>query len=272
MFDFNGKYNSILYIYEYNCVGGDFQDALLKIVIESIPCIFLVQSAIGLKVFSHSFNSVSWFLSTLFCIYILSPIIMLILTRKPCSKKKLIKKMIFVLITYVIVTVMFIKIDNNTFFDDLCYGSPYRRIFYVVFGMLIAMYTNLENNTKIKNKFVPYVMVLLSILWILLRNRTYTYVPVVCYIIDIIICAIIIIVLVNSKGRIVSFFEKPVMVKLGDMSMYLFLIHYPIRMYVGLIWNKLQIHSWIGLITEISIIIAFSMIGSYTCYIAKKKN
>ena len=38
--------------------GGDFQDALLKIVIESIPCIFLVQSAIGLKVFSHSFNSV----------------------------------------------------------------------------------------------------------------------------------------------------------------------------------------------------------------------
>ena len=71
-----------------------------------------------------------------------------------------------------------------------------------------------ENNTKIKNKFVPYVMVLLSILWILLRNRTYTYVPVVCYIIDIIICAIIIIVLVNSKGRIVSFFEKPVMVKL----------------------------------------------------------
>ena len=78
-------------------------------------------------------------------------------------KKKLIKKMIFVLITYVIVTVMFIKIDNNTFFDDLCYGSPYRRIFYVVFGMLIAMYTNLENNTKIKNKFVPYVMVLLSI-------------------------------------------------------------------------------------------------------------
>lgn len=90
-----------------------------------------------IKVFSHSFNSVSWFLSTLFCIYILSPIIMLILTRKPCSKKKLIKKMIFVLITYVIVTVMFIKIDNNTFFDDLCYGSPYRRIFYVVFGMLI---------------------------------------------------------------------------------------------------------------------------------------
>lgn len=74
---------------------------------------------------------------------------MLILTRKPCSKKKLIKKMIFVLITYVIVTVMFIKIDNNTFFDDLCYGSPYRRIFYVVFGMLIAMYTNFENNTKI---------------------------------------------------------------------------------------------------------------------------
>ena len=74
-------------------MGGDFQDALLKIVIESIPCIFLVQSAIGLKVFSHSFNSVSWFLSTLFCIYILSPIIMLILTRKPCSKKKLIKKM-----------------------------------------------------------------------------------------------------------------------------------------------------------------------------------
>lgn len=55
-------------------MGGDFQDALLKIVIESIPCIFLVQSAIGLKVFSHSFNSVSWFLSTLFCIYILSPI------------------------------------------------------------------------------------------------------------------------------------------------------------------------------------------------------
>lgn len=53
-------------------MGGDFQDALLKIVIESIPCIFLVQSAIGLKVFSHSFNSVSWFLSTLFCIYIKS--------------------------------------------------------------------------------------------------------------------------------------------------------------------------------------------------------
>ena len=175
-------------------MGGDFQDALLKLIIESIPCIFLVQSAIGLKVFSHSFNSVSWFLSTLFCIYILSPVIMSILTRKPCTKKKIIKRMIFLLMIYIMITVIFIKIDSNTFFDDLCYGSPYRRIFYVVFGMLIAMYTNLENNIKIENKFVPYIMLFLSALWILLRNSVYAYVPLTCYFIDIIICAIIVIV------------------------------------------------------------------------------
>lgn len=223
--------------------------------------------------FSHAFNSVSWFLSTLFCIYILSPIVMPLLIKNLDTKKKIIKKLIIIIALYLITTILFIKIDNNTFFDDLCYGSPYRRIFYVLIGMIIAMYIKFIDSKKtfIDSKFMTYIVAVSAIMWVLFRNSVYYICPMICYVIDIILCGLIILLLAVSKGKIISFFEKPIMVKLGDMSMYIFLIHYPIRMYVGLLWDKMQLHSWLGMITEVIVIMILSMILSYICYIKQKK-
>lgn len=254
-------------------MGGNFRSTVLKLGVKGVPCILLLQSATGLEMFSHAFNSVSWFLSTLFCIYILSPVVMPLLTKSLDTKKKIIKRLIIIISLYLIVTVVFMKIDNNTFFDDLCYGSPYRRIFYVLIGMIIAMYIKYEDCKKIfiVNKSMTYIVLILAIIWVLFRNSAYCICPVICYFIDIILCGLIILLLAVSKGKIVSFLEKPIMVKLGDMSMYIFLIHYPIRMYVGLLWDKMQLHSWLGMLIEVIIIIMLSMILSYICYIKQKK-
>ena len=53
----------------------DFQYMVMELA-KFILCIPLLQSLSGSTFFSHAFNGVSWFLSCLFCVYIVSPFLL----------------------------------------------------------------------------------------------------------------------------------------------------------------------------------------------------
>ena len=123
----------------------------------------VLQSATGMSFFTHAYNGVTWFLSALFCIYLISPILIFILRK---FSKSYFGDLLFLLINaFLIVALAYFFGKIETIFhgikhilnvDILVYGSPYRRVFYVLTGMNLAtiyktdkrQYKNLKKNYK----------------------------------------------------------------------------------------------------------------------------
>ena len=111
--------------------------------------------------FTHAYNGVTWFLSALFCIYLISPILIFILRK---FSKSYFGDLLFLLINaFFIVALAYFFGKIETIFhgikhipnvDNLVYGSSYRRVFYVLTGMNLAtIFTRLKNdNIKISKK------------------------------------------------------------------------------------------------------------------------
>ena len=203
-----------------------------------ISSLTLLQSLSGRIIYSHALNGVCWFLSCLFCIYLVSPIIMKFLKKKIKTINQALLGIIFCIIMSFILAILFNIIEAKTTLDDLTYGSPYRRIFYVITGMLIAQIYNfkirdhsqsfsiIENSTFEKYSFI------ISFIWFFIRVVTFKFIGPFCYIFDMIIISCDLYALALRKGKISNFFENKILVYLGNISMYIFLTHYLIRMYI----------------------------------------
>lgn len=111
----------------------------------------LLQSCTGITNLSHSLNGVSWFLSSLFCIYLVSPIAMKWLKLHIKNEKQAILGLWVSIGCSFILAIILTTIEAHTLFDDLCYGSPYRRVFYVIAGMLIAQLYSFRKNVCLKS-------------------------------------------------------------------------------------------------------------------------
>lgn len=120
-------------------------------ILKFIFCIPLLQSATGLTSMSHAFNGVSWFLSCLFCIYLVSPILLVCLGKLNKWSSMLIALIANIGLLFMARTI-FLEIDSRTFFNDLTYGSPYCRIFYVSTGMLLARITTYLRQSSLFEK------------------------------------------------------------------------------------------------------------------------
>lgn len=120
--------------------------------------------------------------------------------------------------------------------DILVYGSPYRRVFYVLTGMNLAtIFTRLKNdNIKISKKIANVMEIVLSSLvlaYFFMRNNLPNTQFYYKYLIDLFLCACFILIFSFDEGCISNYLKKPMMQKLGNMAMYIFLTHYPIRIY-----------------------------------------
>lgn len=125
-------YAVLLGIFEY---GGNPITQIIKNVIYFFGDLTLLQATTGRASLSHSLNGVCWFLSSLFCIYLVSPFIMQWLKRHVKTVRTAIVGVVICIICSYLLAILFTNIDDKPwFFDDLCYGSPYRRVFYVFRG------------------------------------------------------------------------------------------------------------------------------------------
>ena len=248
-------------IYKIFETGASIISSVINSVIQLGCAITLLQSATGISSFSHALNGVCWFLSTLFCIYLISPMIM------NCFKRVLYTKWlamlglgISIMISYIL-AILFDYIEKNTIFDDLVYGSPYRRVFYVTSGMIIAIIYRFSDKEK-TSVALEYVSVAVSIIYFFVRNSVENKFGMLIYIIDMLVCSAFLYSLSLEKGRISKLLASKMMVYLGNISVYIFITHYLIRMYVDFLVRYFNLQSDWTAIIEVILILSLTMLIS----------
>ena len=227
----------------------------VKIVV-NIP---LLQSATGMLFFTHAYNPVSWFLSCLFIIYIVSPLLMYFLIKT----SKSIKYDIFLILLNAVIILglahVFEKIelafDNIKGIPDvnaLHYSSPYHRVFYVLIGMNLAMIFWKVKDKKdfFSEKVINILEILTSfivIIYFFIRNSLPDTSLYYKYLIDVFLCSLFVFVLAFDNGPVSKLLKKSKMQFLGNISMYIFLIHFPLIMFLGSLVEKY--YSWTPLLS-----------------------
>ena len=254
--------------------------ALLRGMIKSILFlgldITLLQSVTGKILYSYSLNGVCWFLSCLFCIYLVSPLIIRYLIRYIKTVKAAIKGIFLCIICSVVFAIIFLYIEGRTSFDDLCYGSPFRRVFYVIMGMLLAKIFALYNGGNNKNGVLDNhffrgggfenLVMGGSVVWFFVRNTSSYFLGPFIYIIDMVVVGCDILALAIGKGFFSWLYSRKQLVYLGDLSMYIFLTHYNIRMYTDFIVRMLKIESFQVRIVEVIIILLLTFLISVSLH------
>lgn len=236
-------------------VNSEFNfDFIKHEVVKIIVNIPLLQSATGMLFFTHAYNPVSWFLSCLFLIYIVSPLLMYFLDK---TSKSITYDIFLIIVNAVIILVLahvFEKIElafNNIKglpdVNALHYSSPFHRVFYVLIGMNLAMiFVKLKNRNvvmpeKISNIFEVFISILV-VIYFFIRNSlpdTNFYYK---YLIDVFLCSCFVFVFAFDKGVISNIMKKSAIQFLGNISMYIFLIHFPLIMFLGALVEKY--YSW----------------------------
>lgn len=249
--------------YEVKARGIPLDDLLwveIKKMAISIP---LLQSSLGMKAYSHAFNGVAWFLSSIFCIYLVSPIL-LQWFRKIKSLKLASFFLTVCFLSIIVVRIFFSYIQENLFFDDLVYGSPYCRVFYVALGMLTAKFFVLSKDLFapfLGNK-IEFVMLALMLAFILFKNTFagfYLFSLTQAYI-SILLVIGACFVFAFQNGFVSKLLQMKRVKRLGQMAMYIFLIHYPIRGYLDAIARFIGFKDveWVGFLNVvITLILTF---------------
>lgn len=144
-----GLFAKVLYsIYQSKFTFEFILNEIEKLLI-NIP---ILQAATGMSFFTHAYNGASWFLSALFCIYLISPINIFI-HRK--INNDIIFLCINVFLAFILVylfekiEIILCDIKHIPDVDNLVSGSPYRRLFYVLIGMNLAKLFFKIKNTNI---------------------------------------------------------------------------------------------------------------------------
>lgn len=185
-------------------------------------CAPLVQSAFGTTHLSHAFNGVCWFFSTLALIYLVSPWLM-----KRIAGWHHVWRAVAVLpvVIAVVYTVLGMVDARVSFFDDLAYGSPYMRVWFVVYGMVLAriIFAWRTNGTVPEWMSSAEIGVALScIAWFFLRN---TFVEMetsraLLRFVDVLLCGGLLFILSFERGRVSRLLERPGFLRLGHLAMY----------------------------------------------------
>lgn len=115
-------------LYQSLARGNSVGLTAVQTAAEFALCIPLAQSLFGVKRLQWLFNSVAWFLSCLFLIYIVSPFIIKILKRIK-TKAVLYSALVLDVAAIVFTAFAFGKLEEATLFDELVYALPYNRIF-----------------------------------------------------------------------------------------------------------------------------------------------
>ena len=225
---------------------------ICKEVIKLVVHLPILQSATGMMTFTHAFNGVTWFLSALFCIYLVSPFLMYCLRKISKSVRVDFLLLLIEFVAILALAYLFgaieLKLQNihgieHLSVNNLVYGSPYRRVFYVLSGMTLSnMYSKLRlkeiSVSKSLFTVLEITISMLVVIYFFMRNslpNTHFYYK---YLIDIFLCSCFMFIFAFDSGCISKFLEKNKMQELGNLSMYIFLIHYPIRIYFGWFFEK----------------------------------
>lgn len=252
---------------------GRFHASALRPLIIRLPFMLtLTQSLVGVKSFSRQLNSVSWFLSTLFLLYMVTPVLLPFLKKKAGSLRKTVRLLSLTLAGLFVASFAFLYIHRFGLFGkkttfDLFYGSPYIRVFYLAVGMEIGMlYSFLSERLKF-SAAAEWAVSVTALLYYLGRNLI-PDVPLlpamIIRVCDVTVCMLVLGVFALGKGRVSSFLARGA--GASEYITYIFLFHYPLRFYVDKLFTSFGIYFGdLTGIAEILVIFGLTLLLSAAC-------
>lgn len=231
---------TIFIFLQYSSLGK----SILKTIFYFGLDLTLLQSIFGISKFTHAINGVAWFLSSLFICYCFSPLLLKFIDSIK-SLRQIIYSILLTFIYIFLLTGFYIWINNISFgiFNQLWYSHPSLRIAYVWLGMCIGfIYRKFKFYFGTTSELIIIITFILYFYW---GNAIFIDVNIKSFF-DSVFCFIFIFVFSNGNGKVTEFFKASVLVYLGNISMYLFLFHYPIRMNISTLFAKYNLYSRLG--------------------------
>lgn len=236
----------------------------------------LLQSASGLLAVSHALNGVAWFLSCLFILYMIYPLLER-LNAKIRVKDMVGATMAITLGVASVVHRFFVSLEVNYspfgFTLDLSHGSPYMRVFHLFLGMLLADFVIKKGDviTGIKATICEGVAILFAIIATLFGNRILNGELVeIKNLVYLISAMLVVYTFAICRGQVSTMLETPIFVKLGNAAMYIFLIHYVVRQTLGIILYEFLEPS--VLLNTIVVVLILFITGAGTWFCVKQNN
>ena len=233
---------------------------IAKLFIFGLTDLTLFQSITGMTMFSHSINGVCWFLSTLFICYIACPWLLRVVDKIRNKSQALIMICGLVVITLVLSSGALLIQNNLSVLNDLWYGHPFIRCWYLAIGMCIG-YLYKESKTQMGNE-KELLIATIAIAYFFGRNS----IPLgkgLLRFLDIVLSIIFLYVFSCGRGKLSDGLSTKLMVNLGKISMYLFLFHYPVRMLIGTVFKNYGWNSEWALLIQVALVIIITCLITY---------
>lgn len=231
----------IPYVIYITMANNKIVPTILKSGVKFIVCGTMMQSLSGMTKYSHAFNGAGWFISSIFIIYCMAPKMLTFLNKLCDSKKKVMASIILVIIFAAIIRYMFFLVELKSPFDDISYSFPFARILYVLLGMCIYQFYECLHRSHKENVYLTLqeiLIVCLAITWFLYRNSVENNIcRFIIYMFDLVIVGSLIMFFAMGCGKLSKLVSKSVIAKHGKDMMYVYLYHYPIRIYCDLFFE-----------------------------------
>lgn len=234
--------------------------------------ISMVQCIIPFDKYSTSINGVSWFISTIFIIYLLAPGIIRLnyKTAKNYSILKLVLLIFTVLFFNCCIYMLIRQIEYIWFADrdlSIIYINPLIRIFPFLLGILAYNIYWLWGYLKIKNSsFVELLGIAIFLFWWIIADQT-GFPTLVTECTDMLVSMLVILIFAFSdRGFVSLLLSKKKMLDLGNISLDFYLFHYMVIQYGMIAVKRLNLDIEIAALPLTILFFAISLFGAYSIH------
>jgi peptidoglycan/LPS O-acetylase OafA/YrhL len=209
----------------------------IKLLVKLALCIPMMQT-LTIKYWGL-FNSAAWFISCLFILHLLTPLILKFSYSIRDNNKIILSLLLLAYLTLCLAFFATRQLISAGYITEvnwefLVYTTPYFRIFDFLIGICLGMYFKNKRISKNFNKTSFSIIEVLSVgialfiyFWGIHQNLyivTLAYIP---------IMTLVIYVFAFDSGVISRLLATPYLVRLGNISMDFYLIHYVVILYGG---------------------------------------
>ena len=193
----------------------------------------MTQTMVPYQPFAQMFNGAAWFLSCITILYLLTPFILKWNKKIRNKIKQTVCTMIILFLIFETLAVFFSANLTNGFKYGLLYCSPYIRVFFYVYGVLLGNvfcgYCDRIKQWGRKNVLQSTGLEIGSILMFLFGYIVITNYDVeISYLVNMILSGVLILVFACSLGKVSDYLNRKTNVALGGISFEFYLIHYPL--------------------------------------------
>lgn len=256
-------------------IDGEKIRSFISLLGKTVINTFLLQAWIPSKEVVLSLNGISWFLSVMIFLYFAFPFIMRIINK--CNLNKLIVISVLLLVLQIIscfiVTILFAK--NSYIYQWFTYCFPVFRVGDFFAGCVLCVKCNeTKTNNRNNNKYsvievITFITTLIILVLLYYKNTSTDNIIFKTVLNDTTIYILLSLVWIYlfycRLGIITKLLSNKALVYLGNISAYLFLIHYVVIQYVRNImkWMNISLNSVLNVVLivfELALSIALAIL------------